>query len=86
MAVKLPGYHFFNEDPIMVANFRTRCFWEGDIQEMSKAQSRIALPSFHKRFTKIQYNASVEKFFSKIEVNQAGPGCHNTFSEVMSSL
>lgn len=49
----------------MVNDFLTWFVWEDNIQEMSEAEALVALPSFHKWFSKSRSESTAEMVFRK---------------------
>lgn len=60
MELKLAEHYFSEKDPIFTNDFLTRFVREANIQETSKAQAFAALPSFLRKFARIQYEAGAE--------------------------
>lgn len=85
MALKLSDHHFLGEHPIMVIDFLTRFAREANIQEISKAQALVALPSLPKGFAKNQYDAGAEMVCQKKAIYTALQRPYNTFADTTPS-
>lgn len=65
MALKLSNQHFFGEGHTIVNAFLKRFVRNANIQDMSEAQARVALPLFFNGFVWNQYVACAEMVFAE---------------------